>query len=315
MKPGNSGGAMVDREKRHGCAVRVHLCTGLFFCAIPLLFSACSRNDPTHSGDGSVPAAQTKPTGSGVVFTHADGRELTLNDLKRAEGQPRSETIVPKEVPREAEELHGLARQAGGKDEFDKAIELLERAHKLAPAWPYPVYDAAYTYLLKGDTAAAEAKYAEVDRMAPRGFFTAKASLDCLRREREARVPAGFCKEFVTLESLQNTNQKRAVLRGMIEKLPEFPPGWKEILPFLEGDESRLKAIGMGLAHDPDDDTKGVLLVHKATILYRRGDRPEAIRILGELALDPKSTLAAEQLARVTLASLVGGPGASAGKK
>ena len=58
----------------------------------------------------------------------------------------------------------------------------------LAPDWPYPVYDAAFTYLLQGDSLKAEERYAEVDRMAPRGFFTAKTSLDCLRRDRKSVV-------------------------------------------------------------------------------------------------------------------------------
>jgi tetratricopeptide (TPR) repeat protein len=240
-----------------------------------------------------------------VVFKSADGRELTVNDLRGAEETVRPEMKVPAGVPREAEELHQLARQAGSRNELDKAIELLERAHKLAPGWAYPVYDAAFTHLLKGDVARAEAKYAEVDRMAPRGFFSTKTSLDCLRREREGKLQAGFCKEFVALETVSSAAQKRAILQGMVERFPEFPPAWKEILPFLEGDESRLKAIGMGLAHAPDDETKGALLIHKAAILYPRGDPKEATQILGQLALDPQSTAATEQLAKATLASLL----------
>jgi hypothetical protein len=41
--------------------------------------------------------------------------------------------------------LHKQARQAGGAGDYKKAITLLERASSLAPAWPYPVYDAAFT--------------------------------------------------------------------------------------------------------------------------------------------------------------------------
>ena len=301
---------MLAHDRSEPWLSRTYPWAAVFVIASFLSHSGCSKSEP--SGSEFQPVPQTKLPDWHVVFRHPDGRALTLGDLKAAEKQPRSETAVPKDVPQEAQDLHGSARQAGSKDEFDKALELLERAHKLAPTWPYPVYDAAYTYLLKGDTAAAEAKYAEADRMAPRGYFTVKASLDCLRREREAKVPAGFCKEFIALESLDNTGKKRGILRGMVEKVPEFPPGWKEILPFLEGDESRLKAIGMGLAHDPDDDTKGMLLIGKATILYKRGDRAEATGILGQLALDPRTTLAVEQLAKVTLMNLLG---ESAGKK
>jgi hypothetical protein len=42
-------------------------------------------------------------------------------------------------------------------------------------------------------------------------------------------------------------------------------------------------------------------------IIVRRGDRDAAIAILGSLALDPDSTLAAEYLAKAVLALLVAG--------
>jgi hypothetical protein len=47
-----------------------------------------------------------------------------------------------------------------------------------------------------------------------------------------------------------------------------------------------------------------VLLINQAVILLWRGNRQEAVRILGELALDPGSTLAAETLAKATLAQV-----------
>ena len=56
---------------------------------------------------------------------------------------------------------------------------------------------------------------------------------------------------------------------------------------------------------DPDGETRGILLINKAVILHRRGDRDGAVKILGELALDPRSTLGTEALARATLASLL----------
>jgi hypothetical protein len=47
-----------------------------------------------------------------------------------------------------------------------------------------------------------------------------------------------------------------------------------------------------------------ILLINKAGILARRGDRDPAIAILGELALSLDSTLAAEHLAKAVLATL-----------
>ena len=40
---------------------------------------------------------------------------------------------------------------AGGAGDYKKAITLLERASSVAPEWPYPVYDMAFTYLLMKD--------------------------------------------------------------------------------------------------------------------------------------------------------------------
>jgi hypothetical protein len=55
----------------------------------------------------------------------------------------------------------------------------------------------------------------------------------------------------------------------------------------------------------PDAETKGILIINKAMALDQNGDREAAVRLLGELALDPTSTLATEHLANATLASLV----------
>src|SRR4051812_32228907 len=67
-------------------------------------------------------------------------------------------------------------RDAGGKGDYDRALGLLAQAAREAPRWPYPAY-AAFTHLLKGDMEKAEEYHAAVDKMAPRGFFTAKTAL------------------------------------------------------------------------------------------------------------------------------------------
>jgi len=242
-----------------------------------------------------------------LVFKDAAGRELTTKDLEGVSGKVRWEIIGAGAIPKEASRLHEEGRAAGGRGEYARALELLDRAHRLAPGWPYPVYDAAFTHLLQGDSAKAEERYAEVDRMAPRGFFTAKTSLDCLRREREGALPSGFCKAFASLEWVDDKAQKKATLEAIVAKFPAFPAAWKELSSLLEDDDARLRAIARGLEHNPDGETKGMLLSNKALILHRRGDRDGAIKILGELALDPQSTLSTEVLAKATLAQIVGG--------
>lgn len=167
------------------------------------------------------------------------------------------------------------------------------------------VYDAAFTYLLLGEPSKAEELYERVDQMEPRGFFTCKASLDMLRRERAGELFPGFAEAYATTEWMAPA-QKTAVLTGIVDKFPEFAIAWKDLLMLLDGDTEKLHAIEQGPHGRPDPETLGILLINKAAILARQGDRNTAIAILGELALSPDSTLATEHLAKATLAVLAG---------
>jgi tetratricopeptide (TPR) repeat protein len=242
-----------------------------------------------------------------LVFQDAAGRVLTTRDLEAFTGQVDWEIKGGHTVPTEAVRLHEEARAAGAQGEYDRALVLLDAAHALAPGWPYPVYDAAFTYLLQGDTDTAERCYAEVDRMAPRGFFTCKTTLDSLRRERAGELPEGFCKGFAALESLDDLPRKKAILDGIVARFPGFAPAWKELAALLDDPGDRLRAIERGLGAEPDPETRGMLLLNKALVLDQHGDRGAAIAILGDLALDPASTLATETLAKATLARVIDG--------
>ena len=83
-----------------------------------------------------------------IVFRGADGRTLTMDELRGLTGNVRYEIVGKIDVSAEAESLHEQGRQAGGSGDYRKAITFLEQACKLAPQWPYPVYDMAFTYLL-----------------------------------------------------------------------------------------------------------------------------------------------------------------------
>jgi tetratricopeptide (TPR) repeat protein len=258
-------------------------------------------------GGGGRAAAtlEGKPLRSRLLFKDAAGRELTAGDLEGVSGEVRWELIGAGAIPREAMRLHEEGREAGGRGDYPRALNLLEQAHRLAPDWPYPVYDTAFTYLLQGDSAKAEERYVEVDGMTPRGFFTAKTSLDCLRRERAGVLFPGFCMAFASLEWMDDKTEKTAMLKGIVEKFPAFPAAWEALSSLLEDEDAQVQAITRGLEHDPDPETKGLLLIHRALILHRRGDRDGAIKILGELALDPESTLGTEMLAKATLAQVI----------
>jgi len=239
-----------------------------------------------------------------LIFRDTSGRELTLRDLEGFTGRVRWEIIGSAAVSQEAVRLHQEAREAGGQGDYARALTLLDQAQALAPAWPYPVYDAAFTYLLQDETAKAEELYAQVDQMAPRGFFTCKTTLDILWRERAGELFPGFGKAYATLEWLGQPRRK-ALLEGITVEYPSLAPAWKELAALLQDDADRMHAIERGLECNPDPDTKGMLLISKASVLARRGDRDGAMSILGELALSPESTLATEHHAKAALALLI----------
>lgn len=241
-----------------------------------------------------------------VVFRGADGRALTMDELRGLTGNFRYEVVGKSNVPAEAETLHKQARQAGGSGNYKKAITLLEQAAKLAPQWPYPVYDMAYTYLLMKDADNARKHYRKTVELAPRGYFTAITALDTLVREEKGELPPGTYLAYLSLEWLDDPAKKAETVRQLLKRVPAFAPGWKEVAVLAGDDADKLAAVAKGLAANPDAETKGILLINKALILDRQGDHDGAVRLLGELALDPASTYATEHLAKVTLASVSG---------
>jgi tetratricopeptide (TPR) repeat protein len=238
-----------------------------------------------------------------LVFRDAAGRELTTGDLQGYTGTVRWEVIGTYDVPDQAKRLHQQAREAGAHGDCARALDLLDAAWDLAPQWPYPAYDAAYTYLLLGEPGMAEELYERVDQMAPRGYFTCKASLDTLRRERAGELFPGFARAYAAVEWME-PGRKRSTLAGIVDRFPDFALAWKDLSPLLDDDAGQLHAIDRGLSGRPDAETLGLLLINKADILIRQGDRDPGIAVLGELALSPDSTLATEHLAKAKLAVL-----------
>jgi tetratricopeptide (TPR) repeat protein len=265
------------------------------------LLSSCSKDSSSKGEKGK----SAEPPAPRVVFRDAKGRELTETDLAGVTGQVRWEIVGGDNIPLNAQDLHRQGREAGGKGDHEKALACFTQARLEAPNWPYPVYDAAFTHLLKGEAAKAEELYAAVDRMAPRGFFTAKTALDCLRREKKGELKPGSYKAYVLLEWENDPVRKRTLLEQLIKQSPKFPAAWKDLALLQEDASVKLELIENGLSHAPDGEVKGILLINKALTLNEQGNRDEATRILGELALDPESTLGTEHLAKVALASFV----------
>ena len=254
-------------------------------------FVGCNRN---HGG--------TPKEAPMIIFRGADGRTLTMEGLLRATGTFRYEIVGGTDVPAEADLLHKQARQAGEAGDHKKALALLKRASNLAPQWPYPPYDMAYTYLLMNDFARARQYYRKTVELAPRGFFTAITALDTLEREQKGDFPTGTYLAYLSLEWMNDRVEKAAVVRNLAKRVPRFAPAWEELAKISDGDAERLAAIEKGLAAEPDAETKGMLQINKALVLDKQGDHEGAVRLLGELALDAKSTYSTEHLAKVTLA-------------
>jgi tetratricopeptide (TPR) repeat protein len=254
-----------------------------------------------------------------TVFTLPDGRKLTAEDLRGLSGRMnvregklldvtgtvRYEVIGKRTVPREAETLHQQAREAGGHGDYEKAIALLEQASELAPDWPYPVYDRAYTHMLMNDCDAARRYYQKTLELSPRGFFMAITALDTLTREHNGDLPMGTYLAYVSLEWMGDTPKRDDAVREMVKMLPQFAPAWKNFASLCDDDSERLAAIEKGLAAHPDAETKGMLEINKALVFNLKGDHGAAVQMLGELALDPKSTFHTEHAAKAALSILL----------
>lgn len=202
------------------------------------------------------------------------------------------------QIPPEAHRLHAEGRSAGSRGDYDQALALLGRAAALAPDWPYPPYDAAFTYLMRGDTRAAQNLYERVALLSPSGFFTCRTTLDMLRREHAGQLSPGFSRAFVRLEWLQDRAEKIRILRGITQRFPGFPPAWKELSLLLEDPQDRLIAMDNGLAGDPDPETRTTLLLNKAGLYASVGDVIAATALYAVIADDPDVTPTGAAFAR-----------------
>ena len=240
-----------------------------------------------------------------VVFRDSSGRVLTRDELQRFTGRASWEIPDEREVPAAAQELHQRGRDAGARGDYDRALSLLAEAAALAPAWPYPTYDAAFTHLLKGDFAAALERYRHTVALAPRGFFTALTAVWTLEREEAGTLPTGTYLAYAQLEWMPDAEQKETYIRQLLSQSPDFAPAWKELVFLLTDADERQSAIDAGLAANPDPETRGILLINRAILLFNAGEQDEAVRILGSLALDPESSSGSAEQAKAALALLL----------
>lgn len=197
-----------------------------------------------------------------------------------------------------AVKLHQQARILGQKGRYEETIEKLTQAIQLAPAWVYPIYDLAYTYLLMQDYDMALIYYKQTDDLAPKGFFTSKTAIYTLEGEKAGLFPAGFYLKYLSIEWTENRAEKLEIAKWLTRMAPDFAPAWKELGVLIDYDEERLDAIETGLTKNPDTETKGILLLNKALILKRSGAKEEANNILQGVISSPDSTFSNINLAK-----------------
>jgi len=166
-----------------------------------------------------------------MVFRDSAGCELTLDDLQGATGPVGFEILGSANIPEQAERLHQAGRRAGAEGDYVNALALFAQSAALAPDWPYPLYDAAFTYLLMGDFAAALDNYRQTVALAPRGFFTALTAVDALEREEADMLPVGTYLAYTQLERIQDRDAKEARVRELLASAPAFAPAWKDLAP------------------------------------------------------------------------------------
>jgi tetratricopeptide (TPR) repeat protein len=214
-------------------------------------------------------------------------------------GRMESQMIDPK-----AKSLHNEARELGQAGKYDSSIAKLEQAIAIQPDWAYPVYDMAFTYLLKGDFDNALMFYKKTDELEPKGFFTAKTALYALEGEHAGIFPKGLYMYYLQIEWTEDVNKKLEIVKTIIENVPDFAPAWKELAFLTENEEERESVIEQGLSKNPDPDTKGILLINKAVILNDNGNKEKAKQLLGDLIFSPEATLGNVELAKFTLQSI-----------
>ena len=255
-----------------------------------ILLGACAQAKPVGEDDWCVKLKEFN-----VEFYGEDGRRLRVEDLAEYTGSVSYQSFGRYKPNPEAERHFNQGRTLALKGEYSLAREAYKKAATLDPCWPYPVHEMAFACLVLGEPRKSLRYYKEVDRLAPEGFFTVKTAIDTLSREARGSLYPGAYLDYLSLEWMTDSSEKKELLLEMLSISREFPAAWKAYSRFLEDGHQRLEAIETGLSFDPDPGTRGTLLVCKADALNRLGDEAGCRAILQMVANDP-STVSSSRL-------------------
>ncbi|WP_207625672.1 tetratricopeptide repeat protein [Niastella populi] len=239
-----------------------------------------------------------------IVFTDSSGNILTTTDLANVTGNVNYQVKSEQYVDSKAQSLQNEARSLGQSGKYDLAINKLKQAIQIQPNWAYPIYDLAFTYLLKGDYGNALKYYKQTDSVSPKGFFTAKTAIYALEGEQAGEFPNGLYLSYLQIEWTDDLNKKLAIAKAITEKFPGFAPAWKELAVLSDNKQEKNTAIERGLSLEPDNETKGILLINRALVLNENGKKEEAIQVLGNYIFSPDATMGNIELAKFTLKSI-----------
>jgi tetratricopeptide (TPR) repeat protein len=238
-----------------------------------------------------------------IVYDNGKGRIIRYADLDTPEKTPNQALW---DVSDEAVKFHENGRQFGSEGMHDLAIAAFQKASEAAPDWPYPVYDTAFTYLLMHDWPESLKHYRIANRLYPDGFFTTITAVDTLEREESGDLPMGLYLLYLQLEWTEKPEDKLKIIHLLIERCPNYAPGWKEMSFLVDTDAEKTECIEKGLATSPDAETLGMLLINKALIEARANNLQAAMKTLGELLLDGRTTQSNRIMARLAIKSILG---------
>lgn len=242
---------------------------------------------------------------SKLIFSDDKGNKISLEDLEGVTGEYHWEVLSDKKISQKANKLHQEARALGGQGKLDQSIEKLQDAIKIAPEWPYPYYDLAFTFLLKKDFNNALKYYDLTNDLEPNGFFTSKTASWSLKKEQEGEFQEGLYLAFVQIEWMETDQEKIEIAKAIVEKYPTYTPAWKILAGKLENIDERKIAIYKGLALDADSQTRDNLIINKALVLNLEEKKEDAIKVLGELIFDPNTSPSNIEVAKFILSSMV----------
>lgn len=188
-------------------------------------------------------------------------------------------------------------------DDFETILDKFMVKSRIKQHWRYPLYDSLISFVYYGEFDAASSVFKKADKEDPDGCFMEKEAFYALEGEKAGRFPKGLYVYYKQIELNRELTEQRKleIATEITQNVPGFAPGWLALATHLPETEDQLYAIEQGLSKNPDQTTKGLLLLNKAFALSASGQNNEAIKILGEIIGTPELTSTNITMAKMAL--------------